>query len=280
LKPSKELSVGLLQALLARPPRLEEVLDYAVKGAELSAEYLTRLPGFRSHLLGLLESKSYEDADRVLYEAFSAELHTLERVLPENYLEFLRRFLELYYIDYIALGPSGALGGASSLTGVGLVRLASSVAAEYSRCTPRDIRCSLTVFLERVKVSHSRLRERGSRALDATKALVAVRYFNYLRNSELLGLKLGDLERALAGLSINPVVEVSLRRVLERLEGLGGAELARYTVYEASATYPMMKELLAYYGGLANILTLYLVNRYYELKVLRYALTPKSLRRW
>jgi len=285
VKPSKELSIGLLQTLLARPPKLEELLDYAVKEVELGADYLARLPGFRSYLLSLLEVRSYEDADRVLYEALSTELHTLERFLPENYLEFLKKFLELYYIDYVSLSLVKAPGETSDFAKASLVKLAggtslSSVAAEYSGCTSRDVRCILMRYLERVRSSYTKLREAESRALDAVRTLVAVRYFNYYRNAELLGLKLGEFERVVAEIGINPVVEVSLRKVLDRLERLERAELTRYTVHEASVTYPLMKELLAYSGGLANVLTLYLANRYYELKVLRYSLLPKSLRRW
>jgi len=285
MKPSKELSMGLLQILLARPPKLEEILDYAVKGMELGAEYLTRLPGFRTHLLSLLESKSYEDVDRALHGVFSTELRTLERFLPENYVDFLAKFLELYYIDYIALSISGTLKAAPGSTwvstaGLTSATISSTVIAEYSKCAPKDVKCFLMKFFERIKASHDKLGERESRALDAIKALVTVRYFNYFRNSELLGLKLSGFEEVLAELGINPVVEISLKRALEKLEKLGGAELTRYTVYEASATYPLMRELLAYSGGLANILTLYLVSRYYELKVLRYTLVPRSLRRW
>ncbi len=281
MKPSKELSIGLLQTLLAKPPKLEELLDYAVKEVELGADYLARLPGFRSYLLSLLEVRSYEDADRVLYEALLSELRTLERFLPESYLEFLKTFLELYYIDYVTLSLAKAPRGTSDFAKASLVKFAeatslSSVAVEYSRCSSRDIRCFLMRYLERVQSSFIELREAEPRALDAVRTLVAVRYFNYYRNAELLGLKLGEFERVVAEVGISPVVEVSLRRVLERLER---AELTRYTVHEASVTYPLLKELLAYSGGLANILTLYLVNRYYELKVLRYSLLPKSLRR-
>ena len=285
MKPSKELSIGLLQILLARPPKLEELLDYAVEEVELGADYLARLPGFRSYLLSFLEAKSYEDADRVLYEALSTELRILESFLPKSYLEFLRAFLELYYIDYITLSLARAPGEIPDLAKAIIVKLSgvtslSSLVVEYSRCTSRNVRCALMRYLERVRSSYTKLGEPGSRALDAVKALIAVRYFNYYRNAKLLGLKLEELEKVLAEVGINPVVEVSLRRVLERLEKLEEAKLARYTVHEASATYPLLKELLAYSGGLANILTLYLVNRYYELKVLRYSLLPKSLRRW
>jgi hypothetical protein len=284
VKPSKELSIGLIQVLLSRPPRLEEVLEYATKGAELTAEYLTRLPGFRLHLINLSQSKSYEEVDRTLNEALSAELHLLEDFLPENYLGFLKLFLEFYQMEYIVLSLSGAPGVVGSPSESSLVKLTGvsmkSLAAEYSSCAPRDMECTLMRFLERVREAYIKLREYESRALDAIKVLVAVRYFNYVKNSELLGLKLGRFEDLLARLGINPVVEIPLRRVLERLRGLSRAELTRYTVHEAALTYPLVKELLTYSGSLADILTLYLVNRYYELKVLRYSLLPRSLRRW
>jgi hypothetical protein len=278
VKPSKELSIGLLQILLAKPPKLEELLDCAVKGLELSTEYLTRLPRPELYLLNLLESRTYEDVDRILYESFSIELRILDRFLPDKFLHFLRTFLELYYIDYVALGTT-KIPSESSLVRLILINL-SSVISEYSKCTPKDIECFLMTFSERIRSSHDELEERGSRALDVAKALIAVRYFNYLRSSELLGLKLSKIEKVLAKLGMNPIVEASLRKLLERLEKLSKTELTRYTIYEAGVTYPLVKELLVYSGGLANTLTLYLVNRYYKLKVLRYSLLPRSLRRW
>lgn len=279
MRPSKEVSMGLIQTLMSKPPRLLDMIDAASRDLDVSLEALSQQYGFRLMLINIRDAGSYEELDRQVYSIIRSEVREVESFLPSNYLGYVGAFLELRELERRCMSapPAGA-GAKPSAVGAGGEEARG--APQGSTACGKGVEGLLFEYLDDVKKALSGVDEDSELAYEVIKSVVALCYYRYLRNAELLGLGTGDLERFLSSLSLSPIGEVAVRRAVESLRRVDGAGLMRYTIYEAAEAVRIATNHLSHREGLINLLTLYLVAKYYEFAVLRYVFMPKSLRRW
>lgn len=284
MRPSKEVSVGLIQTLMSKPPRVPDMIDAALRDLDISLEAVSQQYGFRLMLINIRDARSYEELDRQIYSVLRSEVGEVENFLPKNYLNYVRTFLELRELERhcLSASPKGAEVPSRSPSPV----VGVSKEDEPSDALLGPIACGsgieglLVEYLNNVRKALSEVDEDSTWAYEVIKSMVALRYYRYLRNVELLGLGTSDLGQFLSFLRLNPISEVALRRAIESLRRLDGAGLMKYTIYEAAEALGIAANHLSHREGLINLLTLYLVTKYYEFMILRYVFLPKSLRRW
>jgi len=284
LRPSREVSVGLIQTLMSRPPRMLDMLEIALRDLDISIETASQQYGFRLMLINLRDVRSYEELDRQIHAVLKNEIGEVVKYLPQVYLNYVKAFFELGELELRCLGSSKAAGPASYalslLTGKD-VEEKSAVITHFEHGTCRNgIEGLLIEYLNKVRNSFNEIGEDCTWVYEVIKSLAVLHYFRYLRNAELLGLVSPKLDQFLRLLNLSPLTEIPLKRAVESLERVDKAGLIKYTVYEAVEALNIANRLLSHRDGLINLLTLYLVTKYYESKILRYVFLPKMLKRW
>lgn len=287
MKPSKELSIGLLQTLLGKPPRLLEVVEEVLRGSAISLESLSQEYGFRMMFINLRDAKSYEELDNLVYGILRSELGEVLKLLPPGYVDFAKIFLEIENIEYLCAAASSKnwrylKHSLSSIEIEGSFQEASQISklSDYGGCEGTDLACFYAKYLDRVKRVLDTVGEDYSKAYEVVKSLAILHYYRYLRNSELIGLSSNSIEKFMELVKPDPLTEIALRKGISYLNRLDKESLARYTLHEALVTVGIARELLAHGEELINLLVLFLTTRYYETKVLKYTFLPKALRRW
>lgn len=284
MRPSKEVSVGLIQTLVSKPPRVPDMIDAALRDLDISLEAVSQQYGFRLMLINVRDARSYEELDRQIYSVLRSEVGEVENFLPKNYLNYVKTFLELRELERHCLGASPKRAEVSSHSPSLAIGASKEDAPSDALLGPvacgGGIEGLLVEYLNNVRKALSEVDEDITWAYEVIKSMVALRYYRYLRNVELLGLGTSDLGQFLSFLGLNPISEVALRRAIESLRRLDGAGLMKYTIYEAAEALGIAANHLSHREGLINLLTLYLITKYYEFMILRYVFLPKSLRRW
>ncbi|MCX8208700.1 MAG: hypothetical protein N3G79_03520 [Sulfolobales archaeon] len=285
MKPSKEVSVGLIRTLLSRPPRLRDMLEAALKDLDLGVESVSQQYGFRVMFVNLRDVRSYEELDKHVFSILKSEVRDVVRALPDNYVNFTRTFFELMDTEVFCLKTPSASAFSSSLALLASAesdyKVFESLAARMrSVCGERGIEGAYTEYLGRVLKSLTAIDEDYRWVYETIKSLVALHYYRYSKNSALLGLEAGNLELFLMSLHLDPLAEVVLRKSLEILGRVDAAGLSKYTVYEASEALDIATKLIYFREGLIDLLAFYLTTKYYESRIVRYVFLPKVLRRW
>ncbi|MEM1699074.1 MAG: hypothetical protein QXT76_04540 [Sulfolobales archaeon] len=283
MRPSREVSIGLIQTLMSRPPRIHDMLEVALRDLDISVETASQQPGFRLMLVNLRDVKSYEELDRQVRAILENEIGEVVKYLPHAYLDYVKTFFELGELELRCLGSSKT-GGAHSATPLSAdkdagVKLATTAYLEHAACR-EGVEGLLIEYLSRVRSSLSEISEDCSWAYEVIKSLAVLHNFRYLRNAELIGLGSSKLDQFLRLLNLNPLTEILLKRAVDSLGRIDRAGLIKYTIYEAVEALNIANGLLSHRDGLINLLTLYLVIKYYESKILRYVFLPKTLKRW
>ncbi len=270
MKPSKEVSVGLIRTLLARPPRVGDMIDAALKDLEVSLEAVLQERGSRLMYSNLRDVRSYEELDRQSRAIVRSEVEEVTRFLPQEYLDFARTFFDLGELERLCASqaqPSPAAEERGS-------------SAASPPCDSGEVERFYADYLKRLNRSLAEIREDGAWAYEFAKSLVALQYYRYLRNAELLKLGADGFERFARSLGLSPLSELLLGKAIDSLSRLDKAGLSKYTIYEAAEALGMATHMLSYREGLVDLLTLFLVTKYYEPRVARYVFLPRALRRW
>ncbi len=277
MKPSKEVSIGLIRTLLARPPRVVDMINAALKDLDLSLETVLQQHGSRLMYLNLRDVRSYEELDQQTYAIAKSEIEETVKFLPQEYLGFAKTFLELGDLERYCLSRSDPESRprpqSSSAKEIG-------AALGSPPCDSGEVKRFYADYLERVRASLVRIREDWSWAYEFTKSLVALHYYRYLKNAELLKLGTEGFGKFVEALRLNPLSELLLGKAVDSLSRVDKARLSKYTIYEAAEALSMATHMLFHREGLVDLLTVFLATKYYEPKVARYAFIPKVLRRW
>ncbi|MCS7099876.1 MAG: hypothetical protein NZ925_06015, partial [Sulfolobales archaeon] len=155
MKPSKEVSVGLIRTLLSRPPRLRDMLEAALKDLDLGVESVSQQYGFRVMFVNLRDVRSYEELDKHVFSILKSEVRDVVRALPDNYVNFTRTFFELMDTEVFCLKTPSASAFSSSLALLASAesdyKVFESLAARMrSVCGERGIEGAYTEYLGRV----------------------------------------------------------------------------------------------------------------------------------
>lgn len=269
---------------MSKPPRVLDMIDAALRDLDVSLEAASQQYGFRFMLINIRDARSYEELDRQVYSVLRSEVGEVENFLPKNYLSYVRTFLELRELERHCLSTSPKRAGATPSSPSPIISVGKEGAP--SDVLPGPIACGggieglLVEYLDNVRKALGEVDEDSTWVYEVIKSIAALRYYRYLRNAELLELGTSDLEQFLSFLRLNPISEVALRRAVESLRRVDGAGLMKYTIYEAAEALSIAANHLSHREGLVNLLTLYLVAKYYEFMILRYVFLPKALRRW
>ncbi|MCX8184724.1 MAG: hypothetical protein RMI56_01110 [Sulfolobales archaeon] len=283
MKPSREVSVGLIRTLLSRPPRISDMLEAALKDLDVGIESVSQQYGFRILFTNLRDVKSYEELDKQVLAVLRNEVCEVVKALPENYVDFVKTFFKLMDIEILCLETPPSRVISMSLGSIAESKSSDFegvVAHMHDVCVERGIDSVYVEYLNRVLKSLTTVDEDYRWVYEAVKSLVALHYYRYLKNSELLRLEIKNFENFLKILDLDPLTEITLKKSLEALSRVDVAELSKYTVYEASEALDIATKLTYFREGLINILTFYLISKYYETKVTRYVFLPKVLKRW
>lgn len=269
---------------MSKPPRMLDVLEAALRDLDVSLEAASQQYGFRLMLLNLRDVRSYEELDRQIHAILKFEINEVARLLPQAYLNYVETFFELGELERKCLSTSKAAESLSHSPPSPIdtkERMKSTGVSRsgYAACVD-GIEGLLVEYLSKVQKSFIEIDEDYTWAYEVVKLLIALRYYKYSRNVELLGMGSNKFNQFLGLLSLNPLIETPLRRAVEALSRVDKAGLVKYTIYEAVEAINIAAGLLAHRDELINLLTFYLVTKYYEFNVLRYVFLPKVLRRW
>jgi len=281
-RPAAEGLKTVLVTLLAKNPRLEEVLQLALEEKFMDLPQVLSRYNSRMDFIKLSTAKSIDEVTTVLVDLERRELKEVYDMLMKELQLFYKIALTFFDLDSIY---SAILSGDKKL-----VNLLFSSAQElelYSKCfESKSYVCVLKTFLESARNSlefgiAKIIAESPSKALGCLALITSARYCKYIFNASKVGLVPEEsLQNFLQEVVYKYVprepstwlVAVKIGVLAEYLHKVFEKDPSRVTLYEAEYVYRTCKDLLLYSPQLIDLLTLYLINRYYEALVLKYVL--------
>jgi hypothetical protein len=273
-----------LVTYLSKNPRLEELLELALEGRSADLAQMISRYNSRPDYLKLAALKTADEVDAALTDLIRAELERIYDLLPSPYARYFRAFLPLY--DFEKMLSAFSRGDLSEVR-TGFLRREDL--STYGRCVKEGTySCLIESFLENIRKCFETniSREYFAAAEDCSDSLrclilaVTAGYTKYFLNTAKLGIERGEDPKEFIGRVLRGFREISgygyeLEKVVNHLTHVSRSEPYRVTLLEASYVYGKCKDYLLYSPQVVDLLTLYLVSRYYELHVLRYTL-PQS----
>ena len=272
----------LLFTFLDKNPKLEEILQHALENRPVDLSQLLARPNSRIQFYKLLSARNIDEVSNVLVEIEKAELDEVYRLLPLELRNYMKTFLLFYDMDLLY----------SSLVMKSSPRLLFSTANELEelcRGEPKAT-CIIMQVLKRARDALNKWSQRVPSPEDVTRTLSClavfsiVKFYRYVLNAEKLSLVPDEDKEHFIRRVIdyyvpkNPTSRFILSKlddILSNVESSFSRDPSRVLLYEAKYLYGFFKEILQYSTQAVDLLTLYLINRYYELFVLRYSL-PQS----
>jgi hypothetical protein len=272
---------ALLFNLLDKNPKLEEILQHALENRLVDLSQLLARPNSRIQFYKLLSARNIDEVSNVLVELEKAELNEVYMLLPLELRNYMKIILLFYDMDLLY----------SSLVMKSSPRLLFSIASELEelcRGEPK-ITCIIIQILRMARDALNRWSRKAPLPEDVTRALSClaifsiVKFYRHALNAKKLGLVPDEdkelfIRRVIDYIPKNPTswfILSKLDDILSYVESSFSKDPSRVLLYEAKYLYGFFKELLLYSSQAIDLLTLYLINRYYELFVLRYSL-PQS----
>lgn len=274
----------VLVTYLSKNPRLEELLNLALEGKFVDLTQMVSRYNSRVEYLKLLTAKTADEVDIVLTNLIREELERIYDLLSLPYARYFKAFLPLY--DFERMYPAFSRGDLSEVKTSFLRR---EDLAAYELCVrERTFTCLLKTFLENIReclgIDISRGRTIAAEDYsDSLKCLVLAITAIYTKNF-LNVIKLGVgreerpeefIEKVLRDFKMVSGHKHEFENVVNYLSHISKSEPYKVTLFEARYVYSKCRDYLLYSPQVIDLLTLYLLNRYFELHVLRYTL-PQS----
>jgi len=271
----------LLFTLLDKNPRLEEILQHALENRLVDLSQLLARPNSRIQFYKLLSARNIDEVSNVLVELEKAELGEVYRLLPLELRNYMKTFFLFYDIDLLY----NSLIMKSSPR---LLFFSANELEELCRGEPKAT-CIIMQILKMARDALNKWSQRVPSPEDVTRTLSClavfsiVKFYRYVLNAKKLSLvpdedKEHFIRRVIDYIPKNPTswfILSKLDGILSHVESSFSRDPSRALLYEAKYLYGFFKEILLYSSQAVDLLTLYLINRYYELFVLRYSL-PQS----
>ncbi|MEM0500620.1 MAG: hypothetical protein QXV81_00175 [Ignisphaera sp.] len=276
MKLSREASLATVIIYLAKPPRLEELIDGLTKNAAIEYSRLLLEKDARNSFVKLLSASSIDELDRYIFDIYRSEFEYIGNILPEEYSYYLYTFLEIYDFEKLLAISSTP----KKITQPTYMYTNVLNDPQYKQCC-RDYsyRCLLEIYIDKtasiLKKIYRAYLESYINALNAIAIFTSIRYFIYLKNSHILALAEYSYNEFVKFINqklnlSNQLIVYKLHTILENIEKFIRESLDTLEIYEAAYVYDAIKNLLYPSYQLIDQLTLYLINRYYEQKMIRY----------
>lgn len=276
MKLSREASLGTVLIYLAKQPRLEELIESLMRGTTIEYNRLLLEKDARPNFIKLLTASSVSELDRCIFEIYKNEFEYIGSILPYEYSHYLYTFLEIYDFEKLLAIHS------TSQKAYQFTYMYTNILdnPQYKQCyIDSSYRCFLEVYINRIlsifRKIYSKYLELYIDALNTIVIFISMRYFMYLKNSYILALAEYSYNEFLKFISQklklpNQLVIYKLHTILENIEKFSSESLDVLEIYEAAYIYNFIKNILYFSSQLIDQLTLYLINRYYEQKLIRY----------
>ncbi len=276
IKLSREASLGTVLIYLTKQPRLEELIESLMKGTAIEYSYLVLEKEARPNFIKLLTVSSISELDKCVFEIYRDEFEYIGSILPDEYSYYLYTFLEIYDFEKLfAIHSASQKVYQSIYTYTNLLDN-----PQYKPCyMSSSYRCFLEVYINRIlsifKKINSKYLESYIDALNAIVIFASIRYFMFLKNSHILALAEYSYSEFVKFITqrlklSNQLVMYKFHTVLENIEKSIKESLDVLEIYETAYVYGIIKDILYFSNQLIDQLTLYLINRYYEQKLMRY----------
>lgn len=286
MKLSREAATATLIIYLAKSPRLEEIIDALVKNIAIDYRRILLERDVRSGFIRLLSIGSIVELDENIFNVYRSEFDYIRSILPEEYSHYTSTFLEIYDFEKLLAAFSDSRKMHESVHSY----TNTLENPQYRACyRSGSYRCLLEVYIDRIVSMYRKIyRAYLEEYIDALKAVViftSARYFMHLKNSHILELAEYSYSEFIKSITqklnlFNQMPDYKLYTVLENIGKLATKEyLDVLEIYEAAYVYSTVKTLLYTSYQLIDQLTLYLINRYYEQRMLRYTHPLMSIAR-
>ncbi|MEM0026545.1 MAG: hypothetical protein QXT53_01240 [Ignisphaera sp.] len=268
----------LLITHLDKNPKLEEAIQIALENQFIDLPSVLSRYNSRMDYLKLASAKTIHELEENLIGLIKNELNYVYNLLPELYSKFFRTFLTIYELDLIYT----SIMSSKHFNEMKPRFLEPKDMNIYMYCTKeKTYECLLLTFLKQLKTDlkmaeHQKTpRESYSRALGCVSLLAVSKYLKYISNLERLGFTTANsiesfTKQIISATNIDGVVQHQLENSAKYLYNIIVSHPAKATIYEAQYVYSKCRELLALSPQVIDLLTLYLINRYYEVYVLKY----------
>ena len=271
---------AVLITYLDKNPRLEELIQIALENKYVDLPSILSRYNSRIEYAKLVSVKTVEEVDVVLNELTKNELEYISSLLPTQYVDFFRSFLVIYDLDRIY---SEFLRG--SLEKIATVFSRCEDLQIFRRCLAnKNYSCLLEIWLENIKSSLERnlVKKYGfvedyRNVFRCLNLFTIAKYVKYIVNVRELGFSIPlnpveFSEKLIHILGIGTWYKYELENAINILENRFKSEPCRASIHEVHYVYSRCRDLLLYSPQVIDILTLYLLNRYYGIYVLRYVL--------
>lgn len=273
---SREASLGTVLIYLAKQPRLEELIEGLTKSTAIEYSRLLLEKDARPNFIKLLSVSTISEIDRCIFEVYRSEFEYLGGILPSEYSRYLYTFLEIHDFEKFL-----AMYSASQKVYPSIYTYTNTLDnPQYEQCyMGSSYRCLLEVYISRILSSFRKIYRRYLESyIDALNAIIiftSIRYFIYLKNSHILALAEYSYNEFIKFIGqrlniSNQLIMYKLYSLLENIEKSVRESLDIVEINEAAYVYSIIKNILYSSYQLIDQLTLYLINRYYEQKLMRY----------
>lgn len=274
----------ILVTYLSKNPRLEELLDLALEERFADLPQIVSRYNSRTEYLRLSTAKTVDEVDTVLTSLTWEELEQIYDLLPSPYARYFKAFLPLY--DFEKMYPAFSRGDLSEAK-TSFLRQEDLVV--FERCVrERTFTCLIKTFLGNIRKclgvgiskGYTITVEDYSDSLKCLILTVTASYTKYFLNMVKLGIKEEEhpgefIENVLRDFKSVSGYKHEFENVVDYLSSISKSEPYRVAILEARYVYSKCKDYLLYSPQVIDLLTLYLLNRYFELHILRYTL-PQS----
>ena len=272
----------ILITYLNKNPKLEEAIQIALENRFIDLSSVLTKYNSRTDYFKLASVETFHELEENLIELTKNELNYIYNLLPEPYSKFFKTFLMIYDFDLIY----NSIMSSKHLTEIRprfLESLESKEMNVYTFCTKEKIyECLLLTFLRKIRSDLKMLeqqrifREDCSKTFGCIGLLIASRYLKHIYNLEKLGFATDSIDSFIKQIvliaNLDGITQYQLDNFVKRFYDIIKSHPNTATIYEAQHVYSKCKDLLALSTQVIDLLTLYLVNRYYEMYVLKYIL--------
>uniref|UniRef100_A0A7C5YZ47 Uncharacterized protein n=2 Tax=Ignisphaera aggregans TaxID=334771 RepID=A0A7C5YZ47_9CREN len=282
MKLTYDAALGTIIIYLSKPPKLDDIVDSIVKGISIEYNQFLIDRNARTDFMKLLTAKNIDELDRYIFEIYKGEFEYIKNILPEEYVSYFNIFLEIFDLDKLLASISSPMGFPPILY-TDILNI-----SDYKQCYKDSSYKCFIIYMNRVISSlskiHKAYHESYTNAVDAIAAFTSMRYFMYSKNSQILALVEYRYEEFIKYIdqqlkTLNPLTICKLYRALQDIEKYIEKNVDLVWIYEITHIYGIIKNLLYFSYQLIDQLTLYLINRYYEQKTIRYIHPLTSLAR-
>ncbi|MCS7112181.1 MAG: hypothetical protein N3D82_04380 [Ignisphaera sp.] len=276
MKLSREASLATVIIYLTKSPRLEELVDGLIKNTAIEYNRIMLEKDTRNGFVKLLSVGSLSELDEYIFNIYRGEFEYVGGILPEEYSRYLHTLLEIYDFEKLLImyiTPKKVPQPTYMYTDI-------LNDPQYMVCYRNpSYRCLLEIYIDRIISIYRRIYrtylENYVNALKAIAIFTSIRYFMHLKNSQILELAEYNYSEFIKFVSqklnlSNQLIVHKLHTILENIEKFVGESLDVLEVYEVVYVYDAVKSILYPSYQLVDQLTLYLINRYYEQKMIRY----------